>query len=290
MIFIAACKYTLQVANMVGQMQVKCGGGEQDPPSKKRKGAEGDVSAAASDAACDWTGKLEDNGKHQAICAFALVSCKWAGCAVSVMRKELQTHEDTLCEHRKRPCKHAGCTELLAAKDLETHQTKCIYRMVHCPNVCCRKEMQQREYSPGVAPHESHHSTCGFAEVQCDFPGGGCVVKVLRKDMDKHHQEGIACVRVCVCVCMCVIVYTCVFTKNGTPRCVHSLFCFQNAILTVIITAAAGKHLAAVQTSLLEVIKTQGQTPTNTLAKTQGMHIQTIHPFTHVRTTLRANH
>jgi hypothetical protein len=253
---------------MVAQMQVKCGGGDQDPPNKKRKGAEGDVSAAASDAACDWTGKLEDNGKHQAICAFALVSCRWAGCAVSVRRKELQTHENTLCEHRKLPCKLAGCTELFTAKDLETHEKSCAYRILSCMFAGCDKKMLQSEFLPGP-----HFSTCGFAPVKCDFPGGGCGATVLRKDMDKHHQEGTLCGRVCVCVCVCVYARVRTSINFTKPRYMNSLCSRHNSILNLIIAAAAGKHLAAVQTQLMEVIKTQGQTPTNTLAQIHRAHV-----------------
>jgi hypothetical protein len=150
---------------MVGQMQVKCGGGDQDPPNKKRKGVEGDVAAAASDAACDWTGKLEDNGKHQAICTFALVSCKWAGFAVSVMRKELQTHENTLCERRKLPCKLDGCTELFTAKDLEIHEKSCAYRILVCSPVVTKNATEQI-----LAGSPLLHVRICTGEVR--FPGG----------------------------------------------------------------------------------------------------------------------
>jgi hypothetical protein len=90
---------------------------------------------------------------------------------------------------------------------------------------------------------------------------------------------------------LCVYVYVCVFVrerervrvcvyvrvrapmKNTKPRCMHSLCCRQNGILTVIIAAAAGKHLAAIQTQLMEVIKTQGQTLTNTPAQSYRVHM-----------------
>jgi hypothetical protein len=78
-----------------------------------------------------------------------------------------------------------------------------LYRFVTCMFAGCGKRLLQHDFSPGVAPRPSHSSTCDFKPVLCDFPGGACVTTVLRKDMDKHHQEGTLCV-FCVCFYLCL--------------------------------------------------------------------------------------
>ncbi len=80
-----------------------------------------------------------------------------------------------ICQH----CKFTSTLEVGASE----HALTCLRRPEPCPNQC----------EVTFVPHcdmEKHLSECPLQPVVCTFEEAGCKVKVLRKNLPRHLEEG----------------------------------------------------------------------------------------------------
>ncbi len=109
-------------------------------------------------------------------CPYKDKGCVWEGGVASyVTHASSCPKQPWICQH----CKFTSTLEVVASE----HAPTCLRRPEPCPNQC----------EVTFVPHcdmEMHLSQCPLQPVVCTFEEAGCKVKVLRKDLPHHLEEG----------------------------------------------------------------------------------------------------
>ena len=149
------------------------------------------VRCANSERGCQWTGTVGTLDNHIASCQFALVPCpnkceedKGAE-ELLLLRKHLDQHLKTKCPKRAYECPHCGEKGTFASIT-EDHDQVCDKKMVACPNKGsgCSLSMERGKTKEHVS------SDCEYTEVACVYESLGCGVRMLRKYIIEHQDNG----------------------------------------------------------------------------------------------------
>ena len=140
---------------------------------------------------CQWEGELRQLDNHLKYplkdktlegCQFTKIKCLY--CRMYFLRSDVQIHQREQCSKRPHSCQY--CKKFNSSyEDVTTnHWPKCVYYPLHCPNKC--GETLQRQ---NLQSHITND--CPLTIIDCDFQHVGCEVRLPRKDMPAHLQEGV---------------------------------------------------------------------------------------------------
>ena len=141
---------------------------------------------------CDWTGELgeldnhlnlnqQDENKQLEGCEFAEIKCNY--CSEFFVRIALLNHKVKFCDKRPFSCEY--CNYKSTYDDMtRNHWPVCGHHPVQCPNNCGAFSQRQNLESHVV-------KDCPLTVVECEFHYAGCEVKLPRKDMPDHLQDGL---------------------------------------------------------------------------------------------------
>ena len=140
---------------------------------------------------CAWTGEFGDLEGHLNSnptkerqlkgCKFVEIECLY--CAKLTVRSKIQSHQDN-CSKRPFSCDYCGNYESNFEDVTTNHWPVCGYYPLPCPNKC--GETLQRQ---NLQSHITND--CPLTIIDCDFKHVGCEVRLPRKDMPAHLQEGV---------------------------------------------------------------------------------------------------
>ena len=137
---------------------------------------------------CNWqdemnklSGHLENSGG----CAFEEVICS-SGCGLSLQRRYLRKHIDTVCPRSKITCQHCNATgecQFITGQNLSQnpHKVQCPKHALPCPNKCEMKVLRENI--------KAHKAECPLERIQCNYYEMGCKDSIARKDQAEHDKE-----------------------------------------------------------------------------------------------------
>lgn len=135
---------------------------------------------------CKWTGTVGTIQEHLTVCKFALVPCP-RDCKDAtnkpryIIRKDMDEHMKE-CPNRLYICEFCG-EEVPYVNMMEHLDSKCMGKMLECPNEGCGAIIERRDY-------ESHVITeCEYTVIDCKYSSIGCDVELKRRDMPAHEEE-----------------------------------------------------------------------------------------------------
>lgn len=135
----------------------------------------------ADEEGCNETVTLENQQRHELICGYSLVPCKYSSNCGKIRKMNIETHETT-CEFRPEMCKY--CKADVQFHDMEEHYKVCGMVPLHCTK--CNAEVTRSEY-------EAHsQDVCLEEEIACPFHDQGCTKRVLRKNLKEHIDYDVA--------------------------------------------------------------------------------------------------
>ena len=127
---------------------------------------------------CLWLGTLEKCENHLDTCGYVYRSCR-LGCGELLKREELGRHEKENCTQRLVKCDH--CDEDFISCELEDHLDKCTRMKVPCD--LCSVEKYRKDMTQHL------EDDCLEKMLDCPFAEYKCLVRIKRKDIDKHLEE-----------------------------------------------------------------------------------------------------
>ena len=118
-------------------------------------------------------------------CEFILLpcpnECKDGNETVKLLRKDIEAHKKEVCPRRQYECPH--CRESGEYQErTTTHLEECPKMKIPCPNDGCDEEIERCDIP-------QHRQKCLFESVACKYVSIGCIEKVLRNDLEKHHDD-----------------------------------------------------------------------------------------------------
>ena len=123
----------------------------------------------------------QDENKQLEGCEFAEIKCNY--CSEFFVRIALLNHKVKFCDKRPFSCEY--CTYKSTYDDMtRNHWPVCGHHPVQCPNNCGAFSQRQNLESHVV-------KDCPLTVVECEFHYAGCEVKLPRKDMPDHLQDGL---------------------------------------------------------------------------------------------------
>ena len=120
--------------------------------------------------------------KHITNCGFALFPCP-NECKkfIMLLRKDIEVHKKEECPRRQYECPH--CRETGEYRErTTTHLEECPNMIIPCPNDGCGEEIERCDVI-------EHRQNCLFELISCKYTNIGCMEHVLRKDLEKHHND-----------------------------------------------------------------------------------------------------
>mmetsp|Transcript_11975 Transcript_11975/g.11624 ORF Transcript_11975/g.11624 Transcript_11975/m.11624 type:complete len:394 (-) Transcript_11975:174-1355(-) len=172
------------ICSLINDALVYCFSIEASEDSHIKSGKKTDRQVAEL---CDWSGKLHEAQGHYDQCLFARINCPHIGCNDVFFRKSLSEHEDN-CLYRLESCKL--CNQRKKFDLMEAHLLECPERPVLCPNGCLDKNGGIKTFSPRKMPR--HRKVCAMEVIDCKFDLVGCEMKLPRKDILLHENDGNA--------------------------------------------------------------------------------------------------
>ena len=150
----------------------------------QRKINELEVYCSNRSQGCDIILKLEELDPHlseenSSGCGYISVPCPNMCGHVSV-RTDMSNHVVEDCPKRKVTCSH--CDVVMSHDLLANHYELCEEMKVSCPRNC-GAEMRRGDL-------KTHEDDCPDMPVKCPFYDAGCQVKLTRKELDKHVENG----------------------------------------------------------------------------------------------------
>ena len=142
---------------------------------------------------CQWVGELGELENHLNSnpsqdeqlegCQYTQVKC--LHCSEPFRRSDVDLHQNDQCLKRPFSCEH--CKDYDASyEDVTTnHWPVCGSCPVQCPNKCSNETIERQDLNSHLA------NDCPLAVVDCDFKGVGCEVRLPRKDLSTHLNEGL---------------------------------------------------------------------------------------------------
>jgi len=133
---------------------------------------------------CSWRGKIPEIRDHmikQDGCQVVSVKCQ---CGETVVRGNLTEHYRNKCPLTPQMMSCPYCAVRGEKKVIEgEHKEQCPNLPLNCPNNCTTDKIPRKE----LAAHVDDH--CPLQLVPCEYLDVGCVMKVVRKDIDQHLTE-----------------------------------------------------------------------------------------------------
>ena len=152
-----------------------------------------DVFCTNKKEGCEWKGKLSKleghlNRKPTHLnqlrgCQFVEVECEVQQCGLRFQRRHVTAHETEQCKKRPYSCDYCRDYDSIFEDVTENHWPRCKLRPIACPNECSVYMIEQQNL-------DQHLLECPLAEVDCPFSYAGCNVRLPRKDMPSHTQDG----------------------------------------------------------------------------------------------------
>ena len=151
-----------------------------------------DVFCTNKKEGCEWKGKLSKLEGHLNRkpthdnqlrgCQFVEVECIQQ-CGLRFQRRHVTAHETEQCKKRPYSCDYCRDYDSTFEDVTENHWPRCKLRPIACPNECSVYMIEQQNL-------DQHLLECPLAEVDCPFSYAGCNVRLPRKDMPSHTQDG----------------------------------------------------------------------------------------------------
>ena len=123
---------------------------------------------------------LQDHCKE---CPFELTNCPNEKCQVTVQRCMLQYHVSNVCVYRLIHCQYCHMRVAFCEVNKE-HQKVCLKHPIPCPNKCETTGLTRDTL-------EAHCKECPLEEIDCDYRGLGCEVRIIRSKMHSHLQDSM---------------------------------------------------------------------------------------------------
>ena len=145
------------------------------------------VCCANKKKGCKWIGELNDIAGHYENsdgCQFEAVNCP-NDCGKKLQRKNLTTHAETTCPHRKISCQHcqeAGVFQFIKGD----HKNECQKYPVRCPNKCGVGNILRGNLE---AHRKDSAKECPLEMINCEYYSLGCEVTIPRKRKAEHEEE-----------------------------------------------------------------------------------------------------
>ncbi len=141
------------------------------------------VSCPRQSSGCNAQVNYADKKNHDKECEFVLVPCT-NKCKQLISKKDMESHIKNHCELRETTCK--TCGKVGEYKEIESlaHYLGCPDAIQRCPYKSCTEQFKRKDA-------ESHISICPEAIVTCDFVEAGCLVALIRKDLDSHMETNM---------------------------------------------------------------------------------------------------
>ncbi len=130
---------------------------------------------------CDKITALGECNQHLEKCLFVEVSCT-KKCRESMIRKELQDHEDNRCPNRLVQCQYCNTEGMHKEITAKSHLDKCAGFPISCPNNCGHEKVQRWLLA-------DHQKLCPLEPVKCPFFEAGCTKMIVRKDLAEHKAS-----------------------------------------------------------------------------------------------------
>ena len=141
---------------------------------------------------CEWTGELGELENHLNLdptkdkqlqgCQFAKVACLY--CSEPYQRSNIQTHQNKECPRRPFSCEYCKIFDSTYDDVTINHWPECGYYPVQCP-LGCGESIERRRYQNHVSDN------CVLKCIECEFRQVGCDMKLPRKDMLAHLNNGL---------------------------------------------------------------------------------------------------
>lgn len=132
---------------------------------------------------CAWQGDFGTFEEHYSACPFAIVQCKFTECGMSMQRKALVDHQQTMCQGRKIHCEH--CDVEITANKMEDHlRNDCLRMEIPCPNSCSEEKLPRGHM-------KEHLKGCPNEKVKCYYCVFGCGFHRERKLLQEHHSTQV---------------------------------------------------------------------------------------------------
>lgn len=135
------------------------------------------------DKSCDWKGTLGSAHHHLSTsCGFVLVPCKYK-CDFSIMRRELDSHENQRCPKRPQTCKHCNTYSATYILVLQ-HEKTCQKAVIKCSNQCGSSFAREEQ--------KNHFEQCPNVSIKCTFRYASCSWAGHR-GKHQEHLGGFMC-------------------------------------------------------------------------------------------------
>lgn len=141
---------------------------------------------------CEWSGELGTLENHLNLepmrekqlegCQFAKVACLY--CSEHYLRCNIKTHQQEQCHKRPFGCQYCKNFDSTYEDITINHWPECGYYPMRCP-LGCGESIERRNYQNHVSDN------CVLKCIECEFSQVGCDVKLPRKDMLAHLNNGL---------------------------------------------------------------------------------------------------
>lgn len=113
--------------------------------------------------------------EHFKVCKYHKVKCQY--CRQTILRKNLERHEQASCKRRRIPCRNESCGQRFTASELYKHARVCSYKEETCPNKIygCTGVFARKDKA-------KHLEICAYEKVLCER----CENQYFQIDIDSH--------------------------------------------------------------------------------------------------------
>ncbi|TNM92014.1 hypothetical protein fugu_019026 [Takifugu bimaculatus] len=112
---------------------------------------------------CSWTGSIKQyEAQHEGRCELEQIKCD--ACQASVLRVEIDRHNERECEARTLNCKY--CKLTFHFKDIKAHDDICLKFPLPCKD-CGKKKIPREKFNEHIRSCAKSKSACPFSEVGC---------------------------------------------------------------------------------------------------------------------------
>ena len=130
---------------------------------------------------CSWKGILADLEEHEEKCDYTKVKCPQ--CGASMMKKNLQLHQQNDCPHRLMPCRY--CSQPVQVDKVDDHNLQCKEIPIDCPQNCGAPNLTRQSLDDHLLTY------CCKVLHTCQFEDYGCEFKGNWQDQEKHRSENL---------------------------------------------------------------------------------------------------
>ena len=134
--------------------------------------------------------KRKDMSAHCNTCPLQPLDCPLGTHQRKILQRDMELHKAEECEFRPYRCMYCneyGTYVSITGKGASIRNKKCHYDLcsqypLECPNRCGETNIKRRNMS-------LHRQKCPREQLDCPFKFAGCVIPILREDMDYHCQH-----------------------------------------------------------------------------------------------------